>query len=140
MHHHTRHRARKLAVQAIYQWQMTQDSIDQITSQFLTEVNPKKVDLNYFSEIVNGVAKYVIELDHQMQPVLDRAVSSLDMVELAVLRLALYELIHRLDVPYKVVINEALNLTKIFGSVDGFKYVNGVLDKLAKRLRSDETK
>lgn len=133
-----RHRARKLAVQAIYQWQMTNDAIDYIAVQFLAEANPKKIDLEYFSELVRGVAKCSAELDGHMLPFLDRAVSALDIVELAVLRLALYELAHRLDVPYKVIINEALELTKTFGSVEGFKYVNGILDKTLRTLPQRE--
>lgn len=135
MNSFTRHKARKLAVQAVYQWQMTHDDSADILLQFVATANPKKIDMAYFNELLTGVAQHHAELDGCMQPFLDRAITALDVVELAILRIALYELLHRIDVPYKVVINEALELTKIFGSVEGFKYVNGVLDKTVRTLK-----
>ena len=140
MNPYSRHKARKLAVQAIYQWHMTQDPIDHVIAQFLLEANPKKIDLEYFADIVNGVVNHTAELDQNMQVFLDRKVHETDVVELAVLRLAVYELLHKFDVPFKVVIDEALELAKIYGSVEGFKYVNGILDKVAKVLRHEEFK
>lgn len=129
-----RHRARKLAVQAIYQWQITNDAVDYIVPQFLSAANPKKIDLEYFIALVNGVTLHATELDQYMLPFLDRKVNELDVVELAVLRLALYELVHCPELPYKVIIDEALKLVKTFGAVESFKYVNGLLDKVAKKL------
>jgi N utilization substance protein B len=135
---HARHKARQLALQAIYQWQLSRDPIDFIEAQFLATANPKKIDLEYFSELLREVTKQAIELDSVMLPFLDRKIAELDQVELAVLRLAIFEMKNRIDIPYKVVIDEALKLTKIFGSVEGFKYVNGILDKVAHTLRKEE--
>jgi transcription antitermination protein NusB len=130
-----RHKARYFAVQAIYQWQFDTAPIDVICAKFNTDNNPKKVDIEYFSELLHGVVNHQTAIDEKIKPFLDRDINELDSVELAILRIATYELLFRIDVPYKVVINEALELTKIFGSKEGFKYVNGVLDNVAKKTR-----
>lgn len=135
-----RHKARSLALQAIYQWQLTSEDEDNIKRQFLEKLNPKKADIEYFYGLLNGIIENVRVLDEIISPLLDRKVDDLDLVELAVLRLATYELKERLDVPYKVIINEALELTKNFGSIEGYKYINGVLDKAAHVLRATEIK
>ena len=135
-----RHKARALALQAIYQWQFTSDSVNSVESQFYDAVLKSKADFNYFSEIIHGVIEHKDLLDDKIRPFLDREIKDLNPVELAVLRLASYELTYRLDIPYKVVINEALDITKEFGSEDGFKYVNGVLDKIARSVREIEIK
>jgi N utilization substance protein B len=132
---HARHKARSLALQAIFQWQFTANSIDDIAVQYLAELNPKKVDAEYLSDLLRGTTKNVAEIDEVMVPFLDRKLKELNQIERAVLRLAIYELMYRPDVPYKVVINEALELTKKFGSIEGYKYVNGVLDKIAHSSR-----
>ena len=131
-----RRKARFLALQAIYQWQVTKDSIANIKVQFLDKTASKKVDRDYFEDLLGGVAENIDDIDKVIIPFLDRKIEDLDLVELGILRLATYELMKRIDVPYKVVINEALELTKEFGSIDGFKYVNGVLDKVACGARS----
>jgi transcription antitermination protein NusB len=128
-----RHKARYLAVQAVYRWQFGTGSVEEIYDNFNSKSNPKKVDVKYFTELLNGVAQNQTIIDEQIKPFLDRAISELDRVELAILRIATYELMFRSDVPCKVVINEALELTKTFGSKDGFKYINGVLDNIAKK-------
>ena len=133
-----RHKSRVLALQAIYQWQFTAQPIKVVEAQFYDQVSKTKADFAYFSEIVRGVIDNVSILDGKIKPFLDREVLDLDPVELAVLRLAVYEFIYRLDIPYKVIINEALDITKEFGALDGFKYVNGVLDKVAKEIRITE--
>ncbi len=130
-----RRKARSLALQALYQWQLTADHPEDIGKQFATKLNPKKVDGDYFYDLLNGVINNVYTLDHNIAPLLDRKISALDLVELAILRLASYELIFRIDVPYKVIINESLELAKDFGSITGYKYINGVLDNLAKDVR-----
>ena len=130
-----RHKARSLALQAIYQWQLVADDIVNIKMQFVDKINSKKVDAEYFNDLLDGVIKNVGAIDEVITPFLDRKIKDLDAVELAVLRLATYELMMRLDVPHKVVINEALELTKNFGSIEGYKYVNGVLDKVARGSR-----
>ncbi|EKD45678.1 MAG: transcriptional terminator NusB [uncultured bacterium] len=133
-----RRKARSLALQAIYQWQLVADDVVNIKMQFVDKINSKKVDAEYFNDLLDGVIKNVGAIDEVITPLLDRKITDLDAVELAVLRLATYELMLRLDVPYKVVINEALELTKNFGSIEGYKYINGVLDKVARQLRTDK--
>ena len=129
-----RSKARRLAVQALYQWQLAgQDPVD-IVAQFAAEHTNKTVDFEYFSELFQGVVGSLDELDSHLRPQLDRAMLSVDPVERAILRLATYELLERLEVPYKVVINEAVELAKTFGAEQGHRYVNGVLDKTAKAL------
>lgn len=135
-----RHRSRKLVLQAIYQWQMTDHKPLDLEMQF-REVNDfSKIDEAYFSTLLNGIINKVIEIDAIIEPILDRKISDLNPVELAVLRLATFELKNEFDVPYKVVINEALELAKTFGAEEGYKYVNAVLDKLAIGLRPLEFK
>lgn len=133
-----RKKARKCAMQALYQWHMSDTNLTDLEMQFRTESDMKKVDLEYFSEMVHGVPKEKAKLDERIEAQLDRSIKTLTPVELTILRLGVYELIHRLDVPYKVVINEAVELTKVFGATDGHKFVNGVLDKIALQERSLE--
>jgi transcription antitermination protein NusB len=132
-----RHKARHFAVQAIYQWQFGTAPIEEIHAHFSVNNNPKKVDVVYFAELLNGVINNLVTIDEQIKSFLDRNILELDHVELAILRIATYELLFRFDIPYKVIINEALELTKIFGSKEGFKYVNGILDNVAKKVRSE---
>lgn len=133
-----RHKARFLALQALYQWQLTAEERSTLKLQFLEKLNPKKTDTEYFYDLLDGVIKEIGVIDETIIPFLDRKIDDLDLVELAVLRLATYEMLRRVDVPYKVIINEALELTKKFGSIDGYKYINGVLDKTAHLLRKSE--
>lgn len=133
-----RHNARRYALQAMYQWQLAGTPIHEIEAEFLHYHIDKKLDLDYFKELLHGVPRHQHEIDQEMQSFLDRPIHEIDPVELAVLRLAIFELIKRLDVPYRVVINEALELTKKFGSVEGYKFVNGVLDRIAKKNRPAE--
>jgi N utilization substance protein B len=133
-----RHLARKRAVQALYMWQMTGEDVSTIEQQFLLEQDMKNVDLKYFKELLHKVPAHVQELDDHIAPLLDRPFNELDPVECAIMRLGAYELQHRPDIPYKVVINEAVELTKIYGAEEGHKYVNSILDRVAKKLRSIE--
>lgn len=133
-----RHNARHYALQAMYQWQLSDASINEIEQEFLSYHVDKKFDVDYFKELIHGVPKYKHEIDQQIEPCLGRSLHEIDPVELAVLRLAVYELINRLDVPYRVIINEALELTKKFGSAEGYKFINGVLDRIAKKNRIAE--
>ena len=127
-----RRRARKLVVQALYQWQLAETPLADLEQQFLNTANVKKVDVSYGRALLIDVIKHVTDIDEKIVPLLDRKITALNPVELAILRLAVSELLYQKDVPDKVVINEALELTKIFGSVAGFKYVNAVLDRLVK--------
>ena len=129
--------ARHYAVQAIYQWQMTGQDIREVKEQFLTE-QEGGFDSNYFDALLQGVSGQLSTLDQQLKPCLDRSIESVDPVERAILRLGAFELIFRMEIPYRVIINEAVELAKVFGAEQGHRYVNGVLDKLAKESRNAE--
>jgi transcription antitermination protein NusB len=133
-----RHNARHYALQAMYQWQVAGAAITDIEQEFLVEHIDKKIDMPYFKELIHGIPTQVDVIDEAIKPFLKRSMSDIDPVELAVLRVATYELLKRPDVPYRVIINEALQLTKKFGSIEGYKFVNGILDKIAKANRSIE--
>lgn len=133
-----RRKARKLLVQAIYQWQIAGTAPQEIELQFIEEQETKGADMAYFQELLRGIVQQSADLDAILSPHMHLPVVEVDPVELAVLRIAAYELKMRIDVPYKVVINEALEQTKTFGATDGHKFVNGVLDKLARQLRPHE--
>lgn len=135
-----RHKARRLVVQALYQWQYNETPVGEIDLQFSDDEQMKSADIIYFRDLLHGVLKEINEIDELLKPVLERPLENITPVELAVLRLAAYELKNRRDVPYRVIINEALELTKTFGTNDGYKFINGVLDKLAHQLRAVETK
>ncbi len=132
--------ARKCAVQALYQWQMTGDSLARIEMNFLEEELLKGAQKSYFTEIFYGVPKQLNAIDEALSEFVDRPVEKIDPVERAVLRIAVYELTNRLETPYKVIINEAVNLAKCFGADGSHKYVNGVLDKVGKTKRAAEIK
>lgn len=133
-----RHHARHYAIQAMYQWQLTQAPLSEIEYEFVRYQIDKKVELDYFKELIHGIPNHQEEIDREIRAFIDRPFNEIDLVELAVLRLAIYELLKRLDIPYRVIINEALQLTKKFGSVEGYKFVNGILDKVAKKNRIHE--
>ncbi|MFF7709816.1 transcription antitermination factor NusB [Pseudomonas sp. NPDC007930] len=135
-----RREARKLATQALYQWHMAGHSLNEIEAQFRVDNDFSDVDGAYFREILHGVPSNKTEIDAALVPCLDLALDELDPVELSVLRLSAWEMLKRVDVPYRVVINEGIELAKVFGSTDGHKFVNGVLDKLAPQLRGPEVK
>lgn len=136
--HQARSRARRLAVQALYQWQMTHQDIGDIAAQFLADYEMDKVDVPYFKELLHRTVEEVNTLEDDVNPVLDRPIRSVDPVERAILLIGVYELRYRLDIPYRVVINEAIRQAKTFGAFESYKYVNGILDKVAHRLRASE--
>ncbi|ACL33719.1 transcription antitermination factor NusB [Glaesserella parasuis] len=129
-----RRRARECAVQALYSWYISQNSIEQVELAFVTDQDMQGVDMPYFRKLLRGTVENVDVIDDILRPYLDRADNELDPIERTILRLAGYELKFELDVPYKVAINEAIEVAKVFGSDDSHKYVNGVLDKLAPAL------
>jgi len=133
-----RGKSRRLAMQAIYQWQMTGDSIAGIKQQFLDENNPTKFEVEYFTELVSGVASTVSEIDKLLEKYMNRTIESVDPVERSILRIGAYEFINRLDVPFRVVLNEAVTITKEFCSEKSHAFVNAVLDKVAKEIRQTE--
>jgi transcription antitermination protein NusB len=130
--------SRKLAMQALYQWQLAGQSASELRLQFATEEGYDDAEQEYFSDLVGGVTASVVSLDSTLQPLIDRPLGQLDPVERAVLWIGLFELLHRPDVPYRVVINEGVELAKRFGATDGHKFVNAVLDRAARELRSAE--
>lgn len=132
-----RRRARECAVQAIYSWQVSKNDLSDVEVSFMTDQDMKGVDKKYFRELLNGVGLNASEIDTKMEPYLnERSLDELGLVERAILRIAIYELLKREDVPYKVVINEAIDLTKTFGAEDSHKFINGVLDKVAPTIRT----
>ena len=133
-----RSRARRRALQALYAWQMSGSKMASVIEQFRHEQDMEVADLEYFEDLLRGVEANVQALDEALKPYIDRDVEQIDPVERAALRLAAYELKYRPDVPYRVIINEAIEVTKRFGADHGHSYVNGVLDKLATQLRVTE--
>jgi len=131
-------RARKLALQALYQWLMTSGELHEIEAQFHATNDMTKVDSGYLHKLLHGVVTSRADIEQSFMPFLDRPVDSLNPVELTVLRLSAYELMHCPEIPYRVVLDEAVSLTKSFGSQDGHRYVNGVLNNLAKITRAEE--
>ena len=135
---HARSRARRRALQAVYAWQLSDTPIGKVIDQFRHEQDMEVADLAYFEDLVQGVGRHLDELDAALAAYLDREIGQVDPIERAVLRIAAYELRHRPDVPYRVVINEAIETTKRFGSEHGHTYVNGVLDHAAAAWRAAE--
>ena len=133
-----RRKARHYGMQALYQWHMAGASLNDIEAEFRAEYDFSHVDLEYFQALLHGIPACVDELDEVMAPLLDRKLDDLDPIERTLLRMGMYELTQRIDVPYKVVINEEVALAKKFGATDSHKYVNGVLDKAARQLRKVE--
>lgn len=133
-----RSRARRRAMQAIYAWQMSGGDVTSVIAQFAHEQAHEVADLAYFEDLVRGVMQHHADLDAALLPFTDRQVAQIDPIERAVLRIAAYELRHRLDVPYRVVINEAIETVKRFGAEHGHTYVNGVLDPAAAEWRGIE--
>jgi N utilization substance protein B len=133
-----RSRARRRALQAIYAWQLSQTGVERVIDQFRHEQDMEVADLTYFEDLVRGVVQHCAELDAALAEHLDRGIDQVDPIERGVLRIAAYELRHRPDVPYRVVLNEAIETSKRFGAEHGHTYINGVLDKAAALWRAAE--
>ena len=132
-------RARRSVVQALYQWGMSDKSMAEIISEFEKDRSEMdKADIDYFREILRGIEAHLEELDGRLTPLLDRPMSELDPVENAILHLGMYELLYHLELPWRVVLNEAIELAKMFGAEQSYKYVNGILDKAAHQIRTVE--
>lgn len=138
IHWLARRRARNFALQAIYQWQLTHDSVDHIATQFLAQEEVHPVDTEFFKQLLWSVVAQFEQLDAQIHPLLDRPASALNEVERAIFRIGAYELNHCLETPYKVILNEAIELAKTFAFGEAHKYVNGVLHQLARLSRPQE--
>lgn len=133
-----RKKARTLAIQGLYQWQMADDTPTNIQAQILAHNDTSRFDVEYFNEVFLGTVAEKAELDKIVANHASRAVDEISPIEHAILLLAVFELQNRLDIPYKVIINEALLLSKEFGANEAHKFVNGVLDKIARDIRLDE--
>lgn len=131
-----RHNARQAAVQALYQWDLTDQPAEKIEEHFEQIHNLQNVDMEYLRMLMTEIPKCNQQLEQRVAAFIDRDFSAIDPVERAILRVGAYELEFCEDVPVKVVINEAIELAKTFGSEHSYKFVNGVLDKLAPTLRS----
>lgn len=133
-----RSQARRCAMQALYQWQLTEQSFTEILAQFLERDEYKTADAKYFHELLSGAIEQHVVLSAKVAEFADRPWVQMDPIERAVLLIGMYELTHRLDVPYRVVVNEAVELTKQFGATDGYKYINALLDRVARDVRANE--
>jgi N utilization substance protein B len=133
-----RKQARVLALQALYAWSMSGNDMSQVELSIVTTNDMSKVDMEYFQAILQGASADVKALDKAYKPYLGRLPEEMDPIEKAIMRLATVELTLRMDTPYKVVINEAIELAKSFGAEDSHKFINGALDKAVKTLRKDE--
>jgi transcription antitermination protein NusB len=134
----SRRRSREFALQALYQWQVNGSNADTLIAQLSEGEGYAKIDQAYFAELIKGTIASSEELEQKISQHVDRPLKELSPIERGILMLACFELTTQLDVPYKVIINEAIELAKTFGGTDGHKYVNGVLDKIAPTLRGDE--
>jgi N utilization substance protein B len=130
--------ARKLAMQALYQWQLTQQTAAEIKQQYLESDDSAGVDEDHFVELVTEVIARNEQITTALTPFIDRPLEQLDPVESAILMIGMYELQQRLDIPYRVVINEGVDLCKRFGATDAHKYINAVLDRAAREIRAAE--
>lgn len=131
-------RARKLALQSLYQWLMANPQLTDIEAQFSAANNMDKVDIEYYRRLLYGVPKELAAIEAAIQPLLDRPIYSLNPIELTILRLCAFELFHCPEIPYRVILDESVSLAKAFGSQDGHRYVNGVLHNLAQTVRKIE--
>ena len=133
-----RSRARRFTLQALYQMQLTGDLATEVERQFRADNDMKRVDTTYFHELLSGVAARESELLEVIVPKLDRGINEIDPVEKAILLIGTFELTERIDIPYRVVINESIEMAKQFGASESYKYINSILDQQAKECRQTE--
>ena len=133
-----RQKARRLLVQALYSWDLAGENAGSIETHLRSENDFAKVDSELFQSILVGVVNDVERVDGAYEPYLDRHQHQLDPISKAILRISTFELVNRIDVPFKVVINEAINLAKTFGPADAFKFINAVLEGVAEHFRASE--
>lgn len=133
-------RARKLALQALYQWMMSGTDLLEIELQFRVAKNMEKVNTDYFCRLLHEIPHQLNVIESTMLPFLDRPIESLNPIELTILRICTFELLHCPEIPYRVILDESVSLAKEFGSQDGHRYVNGVLHNMAAKIRALEIK
>lgn len=134
----SRRMARQRALQALYQWQLTAQDVHSIEAQFLDATNTQKMDVSHFQALLRGIVQHLEAVDTAFIAFLDREVAYVDPVELAALRIGCYELNYCPDVPWRTAINEAVELAKLFGAAESHKYVNGILDKVARQAQKSQ--
>jgi len=134
----SRHQARRFAVQALYQWQYTGNDLTDIINHIKEQRGYDKSDTEYFQELIEKITLKDKEIQDELKPYIDRDFDKIDPIEQAVLRIGTYELIHRPEIPHRVILNESIELTKRFGGEKGYRYVNGILDKLVQKHRAHE--
>lgn len=132
-----RRKARELAIQAVYSWQLSQNDVKEVETNFITDNQKRRFDIEFFQQLLRGVTSNVTTIDEAISPHVDRPLKDVDHIEKAILRVAICELTYCTEVPYKVVINEAIELAKSFAADDSHKFVNGVLDKAVKLIRPE---
>jgi N utilization substance protein B len=135
-----RKHAREKALQALYQWQLSGEDLDWIKDHYMEEQGVASGDPEYFLELLYKIPSTVTELDDAYRKYMQNFEDNLDPIECNILRIATHELVHHLEIPYKVIINEAVRLAKSYGADEGYKFVNGVLDPLARKIRESETR
>jgi N utilization substance protein B len=133
-----RSKARAAALQGLYQWQLTGQNVDTIDIDFIIQQDLRGVDQAYFQKLLRGVAQHQCELDKCIEAFLDRPINEVDPVECTILRIGVFEFLFCPDTPYRVILNEAIELAKRFGAEHGHRYVNGILDKVARKIRATE--
>jgi N utilization substance protein B len=133
-----RRKARELAVQATYSWQVSHNPVNEVEVNFIVDNSKRRFDIEYFQLLLRGVTSNINDIDDTISPHVDRPLDDIDQVEKAILRVAIFELKDCSEVPYRVVINEAIELAKAFAADDSHKFVNGVLDKAVKLIRPQE--
>ena len=133
-----RRKAREFAIQALYQWQLTERPATEVLLQFMVFDETQRADQTYFKKLFVGITENSLELDNLLIPFLDRPLKDVSPIELAIVRLGAFELLYCPELPYRVALNEAIELSKIYGGTDSHKFTNGVLDKLAQERRQIE--
>jgi transcription antitermination protein NusB len=134
----SRSKARSAALQGLYQRELTGQEVGTIDTEFIIPQEGQGIDQEYFRELLNGVSQRQGALDECLERFLDRAIAEVDPIECAILRIGVFELLFRPEIPYRVVLNEAIELAKRFGAEHGHRYVNGILDKIARQVRAAE--
>ena len=134
----SRHKARRFAMQGVYEWQLSGNDPFEIEARYRVENAMHKVDLAYFHELLQQTTRRALELDAVYASFLDRDINQLNPVERSILRIGCYELVHHIEIPYPIVLNESIELAKDFGATDSFKYINSILDEVAKKVRQIE--
>ncbi|CAL4322935.1 transcription antitermination factor NusB [Buchnera aphidicola] len=133
----TRTKTRQLIIQILYAWELSQNNIFDIQKQYLGSINNKNIDIHYLHDIITGIRNHCHIIDKKITLYLHRASKELGQIEKAILRLSFYELYERLDIPYKVSINESIELAKLFGSQNSHKFINGILDQVCKKIKNN---